>query len=76
MFRPSLKIVVIRSIDGKIDNSRGSLIYIVKRRITSDSAIFTTKSISSSHVGSGMIIRNIARITNTVTELFNIFFTV
>ena len=76
MFRPSLNIVVIRSNDGKIENSKGSLMYIVKRRITSDNAIFTTNSISSNHVGSGMIIRNIARITNTVTELFIIFFTV
>ena len=43
---PSLKIVVIRSMEGKIENSSGSLIYIVISRITSESAIFTTNSIS------------------------------
>ncbi len=62
--------------EGKIENSSGSLIYIVISRITSESAIFTTNSISSSHVGSGIMMRKIARITNTVTMLFNIFFTV
>lgn len=76
MFKPNRKIVVIRSIDGKIENSSGSFMYMVIRRITSDKAILTTNSISSSHVGSGMIIRKIARITNTVTMLFIIFFTV
>ena len=76
MFKPSRKIVVIRSIDGKIENSSGSFMYMVIRRITSDKAILTTNIISSSHVGSGMMIRKIARITNTVTMLFIIFFTV
>ena len=68
--------VVISSMEGNIENSSGSFMYMVIRRMTSESDIFTTKSISSSQVGSGMIIRNIARITNTVTMLFSNFFTV
>ena len=67
--------MVIRSSDGKIENSSDSFVYIVISRITSDIPIFTTNIISSSHVGSGIMIRNTASITNTVTALSRYFFT-
>ena len=74
MLRPSLKTVVISSRDGNIENSRDSFMYIVVSRMYTDRAIFTAKSRSRSHVGKGMKIRKIARMTNTVTKFLPTIF--
>ena len=67
MLRPSLKTVVMSSRDGNMENSSDSFMYIVVRRMYTDRAMFTAKSRSRSHVGSGITMRNTARMTNTVT---------
>ena len=70
MLRPSLKTVVISSREGNMENSSDSFIYIVVIRIYTDSAILTANNRSRSAVGRGMIIKNIATMTNTVTTFF------
>ena len=62
--------------EGKMENSSGSFMYMVISKMTNERQIFTLNNASSSHVGSGMMIRKIARITNTVTILFITLFTV
>jgi hypothetical protein len=55
--------VVKRSIEGKIENSRGSLEYKVVRRIIIESEMFTINKTSSKRGDNGNIIKSIIPIT-------------
>lgn len=65
IFSPRRNSVVIRRMDGNMENSRASLIYMV-----------IMKKKSSKKVGRGMIIRNIIPITPAVTSILNRFKTI
>jgi len=59
IFSPSRNKVVIKSREGKIENSSGSLIYMVIHNIRKDMAMFTINIKSSTKVGRGIMIKNI-----------------
>jgi hypothetical protein len=68
ILRASRKRVVIKSNDGKMEKSRGPLIYMVVNRIIRDMAMFKINIKSRINGGKGIIIRAIVRTTNTTTK--------
>ena len=70
---PSRKSVVKRRIDGKIEKSRASFIYMVKRRMTRERARLRMNIKSSSQVGSGTISSAMMITMNIATEFFRKF---
>jgi hypothetical protein len=65
MFKPKRNKVVINSIDGKIENCRASLIYIVINNIISDNDILKMNIKSNINGGKGMMINATINITKT-----------
>ena len=74
MLSPSLNNVVIKSREGKIENSRDSLIFIVISRIINDNDILSIKNISITNGFKGMNIKRTITITNNEMALLNKFF--
>jgi hypothetical protein len=64
-FRESLKRVVTRSKDGKIEKSRDFTVYMAMRSIVIERVIFRARRKSSKKVGSGIIITTRTVITPT-----------
>ena len=64
---PSLKRVVTRRRDGKIESSRGSRIVMVDTRIIMERAIFNMIATSTIPAGSGIINKSMMVSTNSTT---------
>jgi hypothetical protein len=69
IFKDSLNKVAIRSKEGNMENSRGSLTYIEIINIISDKDIFIVSSKSINKVGIGTIINNTIAITAIATTI-------
>ena len=67
IFNDNLNKVVIKSNEGKIENCRGSFIYIAIIKIIRDKEIFIVSNKSIKKVGMGMIINNTIAITAMAT---------
>ena len=74
MFKPIRKSVVIKRSEGKIENSSGSLIFIVISRMISETDIFMMKNISNINGFNGITNNNTITITNNEIALLRIFF--
>ena len=74
IFKPIRKSVVIKRSEGKIENSSGSLIFIVISRMISETDIFMMKNISNINGFNGITNNNTITITNNEIALLRIFF--
>jgi hypothetical protein len=73
MFNASRNRVVIKSIEGKMENSRGPLINMVVSNIISEAEMLTMNIKSRKNAGKGMIIKAIIITMNITTTLLNSF---
>lgn len=73
MFSASRISVVIKSIEGKMENSRGPLMNIVVSNIIKEREMLTMNIKSRKNAGKGMIIKAIIIIINATTTLLNSF---